>query len=238
MQGWEDKLLSQARREVLIKDVIQVIPTYTIDCFKLPLGLCNDIEALIKRFWWGKKGGRRRIHWLKWVELTKSKMVGGMGFRDLALFNDSLLAKQAWRLLQNKHSLFYKVFKTRFFPNCTIMEARTSRSASYAWTSILHVRDVLLRGCRWCIGDGKFVSIWQDFWLPRKDNPLVLSPMIKSLVDAKVDVLIDALARQWDNFILIRFYLLFSVHLACLILLAYFTIQLIFATIHGFHCTF
>ena len=51
LQGWEGKLLSQARRDVLIKSVIQVIPTYTMGCFKLPLGLCNEIEALIKRFW-------------------------------------------------------------------------------------------------------------------------------------------------------------------------------------------
>ena len=67
-----------------------------------------------------------------------------MGFRDLALINDSLLAKQAWRLLKNKDSLFYKVFKARFFPNCTIMEAnKKNRGGTYAWTSILHGRDVL-----------------------------------------------------------------------------------------------
>ena len=47
-----------------------------------------------------------------------------MGFRDLALFNDILLAKQALPLLKNQDSLFYKVFKARFFPNCTIMEAK------------------------------------------------------------------------------------------------------------------
>ena len=35
--------------------------------------------------------------------------MGGMGFKDLAFFNDSLLAKQAWRLLKNINSLFYKV---------------------------------------------------------------------------------------------------------------------------------
>ena len=56
LQGWEGKLLSQARKEVLIKSVIQAIPTYTMGCFKLPLGLCNEIEALIKRFWWGQRG--------------------------------------------------------------------------------------------------------------------------------------------------------------------------------------
>ena len=47
--------------------------------------------------------------------MTKSKVESGMGFRDLAFYNDSLLAKQAWRLIQNKSSLFYKLFKARFF---------------------------------------------------------------------------------------------------------------------------
>ena len=49
--GWEGKLLSQAGREVLIKVVIQAIPTYAMGCFKLPLGLYNEIEAMVKKFW-------------------------------------------------------------------------------------------------------------------------------------------------------------------------------------------
>lgn len=97
----------------------------------------------------------------------KSKMVGGMGFRDLALFNDSLLAKQTWWLLQNKKSLPYKVFKARLFPNCSIMEAKNSILSSYAYTSTLYGREVLKQGRRWCIGDGKSVSLWRDFWLLR-----------------------------------------------------------------------
>ena len=81
--------------------------------------------------------------------MTKSKIVGGMGFRDLALFSDSLLAKQAWRLLKNTNSLFYKVFEACFFfPNCSILEAKDSRSGSYAWKIILKGQDVILKGSR------------------------------------------------------------------------------------------
>ena len=47
LQGWEGKLLSQAGREVLIKSVIQAIPTYTMSCFKLPVTLCHEIETLV-----------------------------------------------------------------------------------------------------------------------------------------------------------------------------------------------
>ena len=95
LHGWEEKLLSQAGREVLIKAVVQAIPPYTMNCFKLPLGLCDDIESMIRKFWWGQRGDRRKIHWVSWEVLCKPKAEGGMDFKNLALFNDALLAKQA-----------------------------------------------------------------------------------------------------------------------------------------------
>ena len=144
-------MLSQAGQEVLLKAFIQAIPTHAMGYFKLPF--------LIKKFWWGQCGDRRKSLWLKWDEITKSKMESGMGFRDLALFNDSLLAKQAWRLLHNRDSLFNRVLKARFFPNCSIMKAKDSKRGSYSWKSILKGREVIAQGAYWCIGDGKSVKI-------------------------------------------------------------------------------
>ena len=62
LQGWKEKLLSQAGREVLIKSMIQAIPTYSMSCFKLPKGLIKDIEAMIRKFWWGYSGDSRKVH--------------------------------------------------------------------------------------------------------------------------------------------------------------------------------
>ena len=95
LQGWEGKMLSQAGWEILIKAVIHAIRTYAMGYFKIPLGLCHEIESMVRKFWWGQRGDKRKIHWLKWEEMTKSKMEEGIGFRDLAMFNDSLLD---WRL--------------------------------------------------------------------------------------------------------------------------------------------
>ena len=122
-----------------------------------------------------------------------------MGFRDLALYNDSLLAKHAWRLLQDKISLFYNVFKAHFFPNCTIMEASESRNSSYIWKSILHGRDVLNRGACWRIGNGHSVKIWQHSWLPIKHPTRVPSHVVTGLEEATVELLIDVETCTWNT---------------------------------------
>ena len=60
LQGWKEKLLSQAGRETLLKAVVQPIPTFIMSCFKLPVSLYNEIEALIQKFYWGRRGSKEK----------------------------------------------------------------------------------------------------------------------------------------------------------------------------------
>ena len=120
-----------------------------------------------------------------------------MSFKDLALFND-VLAKQAWRLLYNKESLFYKVFKSKFFPHCSVLDAKENSRGSYAWRSILKCRDVLKRGVRWRVGTSESINLWVDLWLPSLENPRLQSPFPKILNGALVVDLINPLTKQWN----------------------------------------
>ena len=52
LSRWKEKILSMGRKEILIKVVTQAIPTYTMSCFQLPKGLCEDLE---KNIWWGQR---------------------------------------------------------------------------------------------------------------------------------------------------------------------------------------
>ena len=141
-------------------------------------------------------GDSQKVHWVRWEELCKPKEQGGMGIKDLSRFNDALLTKQTWQLLHDKSTLFYPIFKERFFPHCSIMEATCPSLASYAWKSIIKGRDIIKRGAIWRIGDGKSVNIWGDRWLSLKYSPIILSPRVGGLVEAKVHSFIDELRTQ------------------------------------------
>ena len=80
--------------------------------------------------------------------------MGGMEFKEIKKFNEALLAKQVWRMMHNSDFLCFRVFKARFFPNCSILDAKDSNSGSYAWKSILGARDVIKKGMVWRIGNG------------------------------------------------------------------------------------
>jgi hypothetical protein len=133
MQGWSEKKLACAGREVLLKAMIQVLPTYSMSCFKLTKGLCKKIMAVMSKYWWSGSLDKSGMHWQSWDKLAVPKSRGGLGFRDLEKFNDAMLAKQAWRLLECPDSLCAKVLLGRYSKGGDILSASCPQGASATW---------------------------------------------------------------------------------------------------------
>ena len=198
LNGWKEKFLTQARKEVLLKSVIQAIPTYTMSVFKLPKTLCKKINSMMLRFWWGHKDNLSKLAWMGWDKMGLKKEGGSLGYRDLEFFNQALLAKQGWRLVQNPNSLAARVLKAKYFPNNTFLESNMGRSPSYAWRSIWEAKKVLQARMLWRVGDGQSIRIWRDRWLPTCSSHMVQSPVRILEQEARVGELIDVEKNWWN----------------------------------------
>ncbi|XP_024043083.1 uncharacterized protein LOC112099827 [Citrus clementina] len=141
--SWHHKLFSSGGKEILIKAVAQAVPAYAMSVFKLPKGLCEDIQKEIVRFLWGAKKDKHGIHWARWGSISKAKNRGGLGFRELSSFNQALVAKQGWRLVRYPNSLMARVMKARYYKNSTFWNAKVGSNPSFIWRSILWRVDKL-----------------------------------------------------------------------------------------------
>ena len=195
IQGWKERFLSKAGKEILIKAIAQAIPTYVMGVFKLPFSVCDDLTKLIRNYWWGVERGKRKMHWLSWPKLNRSKQQGGLGFRDMRVFNQALLARQAWRLLEFPDSLVAGVLKARYYPNGELFDTVFTGNPSSTWSAISHGLELLKKGLIWRVGNGRRIRVWRDSWVPRLSHCKVLSPRHNCRV-RRVSELIDE-AGQW-----------------------------------------
>jgi hypothetical protein len=155
IQGWKEKLLSRAGKEILIKAVAQAIRVFAMGCFDITKEMCNQISAMIVKYWWTNQDKEKCM--LSWEKLVKPKAEGGLGFRDLHSFNMAMLAKQGWRILHNPNlhsfnmamlakqgwriqhnpnTLCAQILEAKYFPNTSLLQAKMRDGCSYTWRSI------------------------------------------------------------------------------------------------------
>lgn len=151
------------------------------------------------RFWWKTDAKKNKgIHWASWDRMCKPKSNGSMGFRKLHDFNIALLAKQAWWILNNKESLATRVFKARYFPKCSFLEAGVGNNPSFIWRSIWAAQSLVKAGTRWRMGSGDKIRILEDAWLQDNANHYIVSRH-PALQNQNVTCLMKTGTREWDG---------------------------------------
>jgi hypothetical protein len=154
---------------------------------------------MIDRFWWAQQEKENKIHWLSWDVLCLRKDKGGLGYRDLHLFNLVMLARQGWRLLLSLESLCAQVLRFKYYPDGDLLSVVEKPGISYSWRSIIRDRGVqaLKNGLVWRVGDGTQINIWLDPWIPHGVTRRPITPRGHTILK-KVSDLIDPISGEWD----------------------------------------
>lgn len=95
----------------------------------------------------------------------------GMGFKDLWDFNSTMLTITTWRLKDNQTKIWSQVINGLYYPRWEFIKARKWARPSWAWTSILHGRDVLDSHGIWQVGNGRRIRVFNDAWVPGMSGP-------------------------------------------------------------------
>ena len=126
----------------------------------LPKIFSKEITFAIHSFWWSNGRGAKGISWVR------LKVNGGLGFRDLCLFNLALLAKQAWRFHSQPNALWVRILSGIYLKKVPFLHASHSSYASLSWKSLLHGRDIFYRHVKWRVGNGASINPWTCNWGP------------------------------------------------------------------------
>lgn len=100
----------------------------------------------MRNFSWASKHGRRGWAMLHWDKLCMSKGMGGMGFKDLRLFNLAILGRRIWRLVNHEDTLCYSVLSSKYFFDGNPFNPKVVDKPSFAWTSLSVAASVLADG--------------------------------------------------------------------------------------------
>lgn len=184
---------------VLLKSVLASMPTYAMSCFKLPVSLCKKIQSALTRFWWDVKPELRKMSWISWDRLTFPKNAGGLGFREIEVFNDALLEKHTWRLLKNPSSLLGQILLNKYCKDSDLLSCYAPNSASHGWRGILAGRDVIRKGMGWSVGKGTNIRVWEDKWLSTDQQLAPVGPPTLLNQELRVKDLITPNSTEWNG---------------------------------------
>lgn len=190
LAGWKRRFLSLAGRITLTKSVLSSVPVHTMSSIALPASTLNQLDKIARSFIWGSIDGNRKQHLVSWEKICKPKREGGLGIRLAKEMNVALLAKFGWRMLNTEDGLWVNILGKKFRVgelddvSWLVPKGRWSPT----WRSlIMGIREVVVPGVGWVLGDGRKVRFWKDKWLLNEPlQSLSLVDIPEELTERKV----------------------------------------------------
>lgn len=106
LSGWKKRTLFGAARDILIRSVAVMIPSYAVQTIQLLVDMLKELERLNKKFFWGDDEHQKKMYTVALGIICSDKKEDGLGLKNLKHMNYALLEKLARRIFSPPTSLW------------------------------------------------------------------------------------------------------------------------------------
>jgi hypothetical protein len=140
----------------LLKSTLSSLPTYFLSLFTIPASVAQRIEKLQRNFLWGGMGDGMKYHLVRWDQVCSPMDCGGLGVKNLTLFNKALLGKWLWRFGVEESHLWRRVIVAKYGMEWGGWRSKPCRGTHGCglWKSISLGWDVFLERIEFSVGKG------------------------------------------------------------------------------------
>lgn len=152
LRNWTFRPLNIVARLVLLKFVLQTLPTYLFTSLAAPKQVIKAIRNLQRNFLWHGHQPNKKWALVGWGKICTPKSMGGLGLRDLGKLNQVMGAKMWWRWLKTPTTLWVQIWKQKYAPltqEKQLIRHNVRIHGSNIWNTAWQNRDLVQNHAFW-----------------------------------------------------------------------------------------
>jgi hypothetical protein len=167
LANWTFKPLNIAARLVLLKSVLQTLPTYLFTALAAPKQIIRVVRNLQRNFLWQGLQPNKKWALVGWDKVCAPKSMGGLGLQDPGNLNQIMGAKIWWRWMKTPDALWAQIWKNKYAPSMQtdqLIRHNVRIQGSNIWNTAWQNKDLIQKHAFWEIHNGGSAMFWQDSW--------------------------------------------------------------------------
>lgn len=164
--SWTAKYLFFAGRLQLLDTVISGITNFWIGAFILPKKCIELINSMSSSYLWkGSIEGKHTAR-IAWDTVTTPKEEGGLGIKNLLIWNRTYSLKLLWMLIFKSDSVWTAWIQQNVIKDQDFWTMKPAQSHTWMFKHLLKQRQTALQWYQISPGNGTSCRFWIDPWTP------------------------------------------------------------------------
>ena len=165
---WTNKFISQGGRLQLIDSILAAIQSYWARFLFFPDKVVKRLSSIFAKFLWAGKLDGKCVYKVAWRDCCYPKIEGGLGLKDLYIWNTAAVLYQLWRIINKADSLWIQWLYQYEIKRKCFWTMSVPTASPWSWRIILKSRSRALNFIKYQPGTSSSFLLWHDPWLHGK----------------------------------------------------------------------